>query len=224
MPEQLESLIPEPGQQSQDSEIPNLTEEITGTLQQAFDILVERRDAAFAAAIAPLDVEIENLTKEYSAIGEAAQNLAELLPAKARVAQAEHDRLLLAGDREGAAEKLWEQKEAESARGAMSKRQSEIAAHLDVIDNQKRSLAKNVFQQWYAECQAVIRAAEHGLFITLLDGLKQSFFDFEQQTDTFAKTVGDPGLFTAGNLTGLTSDERSPEWISGSKWYRGRSR
>lgn len=219
MPEQLESLIPEPERREQD-----IAEEITQTLRGAFDTLVRRRDAAYAAAIAPLDEERGSLTRDHAAIEEAARNLAELLPAKARVAQAEHDRLLLAGDREGAAAKLAEQKDAEAAPAMLGQRQQEIFNRIEAVGEEKRRIARNIFEAWYAQCQDVVRAAEHGLFITLLDGLKQSFFDFEQRTDTTAKSVSERGLFTSGNLTDLTAPERSPEWVSSQAWYRGRSR
>ena len=119
-----------------------MAEYIGQAIDETFAALIERRDSQYAAAIAPLDAERESLSQEHAAIGEAAQNLAELLPAKARVAQAEHDRLLLAGDREGAAVKLAEQKEAEHAAEAMRARQREIFNRLEAITEREARHSK----------------------------------------------------------------------------------
>lgn len=222
---QLESLIPEPEQQGQDTEIQDAAEEITGTLQAAFDILIERRNSKYAAAIAELDAEIETLGQERAAIGEAAQNLAELLPARVRVAQAEHDRLLLAGDREGAAVKLAEQKEAEAAPGAMSARKSEISARIEAIEAEKREIAKGVFASWHAELQSIIRATEHGLFLDLLDSARAAMYAY-QERHGLGSTLADPYGFLVkdSHLQNLTAPERSAEWASGHRWYGGRGR
>ncbi|HUZ47881.1 MAG TPA: hypothetical protein VMW54_14695 [Terriglobia bacterium] len=50
MTEQLEGLTMEQ-QEGQDTEIQDIAEEIALALQEAFDILIERRDSAYAAAI-----------------------------------------------------------------------------------------------------------------------------------------------------------------------------
>lgn len=215
MQEQLESVIP-------DAEIQKVCEEIAGTVEGAYDLLLKRRDLAFTVGIEGLEAERENLEKERAAIAEAARNLAELLPAKARRAQAEHDRLLLAGDREGAALKLAEQKEAEAAPATMKARQAEISARLEAIAEEKKALARRIFKGWYPQVQAVIRATERGLFATLLDGIEQSLFDFQNLTKTNSPNGLTGGLFHEGHIAGLTSDERSAEWRSGRKWYAGR--
>jgi hypothetical protein len=207
---------------TQDSITTQMAEHIGQIIDETFAALIESRDSQYAAAIAPLDAEGENLGKEYAAIGEAARNLAELLPAKARVAQAEHDSLLLAGDREGAAVKLAEQKEAEHAAEAMRARQREISNRIGGISEEKKEQARRIFADWYPDCQKVIRPIEHALFVTVLDGLQKSFFDFQAMTDTAGDGVLNT-LFKQYHLAGLTADERSAEWLSGSKWY-GRRR
>jgi hypothetical protein len=211
MDEQLETQI-------HDTEVQDIAEEIGGTLEAAFDILIERRDTAYAAAIKALDVEIKSLSQEHAVITAAAQNLAELLPAKARVAQAEHDRLLLAGDHEGAAAKLGEQKEAEHAAEAMRARQQEIFNRIEGIRAEKKEQARRIFADWYLDCQKVIRPIEHGFFVVILDGLRKAFFDFQNSTDTAGDGVLNT-LFKQGHIAGLTADERSQEWNSGIRWY-----
>lgn len=212
MPGQLES-----------TEIQETAEEITRVLKAAFDNLIRRRDTAFAVASAPLDAEIAALQQEHAAIGTAARNLAEVLPAKSRVAQAEADKLTVAGKHEAAAVKLTEAEEARNEPARMSARQNEISARIAAIASEKQGIARGIFEGWFAECQAVVRAAERGLFCTLLDGLRASFYEFQERTDT-GGTLEKPYSFLIkeSHLSNLTAPERSEEWNSGSRWYSGR--
>ena len=70
--------------QTQDTEIRDVAEEIGDILQAAFDVLIQRRDRQYAAAIEPLNAERDTLTQESASIEEARVNLERLLPAKAR--------------------------------------------------------------------------------------------------------------------------------------------
>ncbi len=212
-------------EQDQSTEIEDVAEEISETLQASFDLLLQRREAALAAAFAPLNAEAQSLGTEAASIEEAEHSLEELLPSKARVAQAEHDRLLLAGDREGAAARLAEQKEAENAPETMKARRREIDVRLTAIEAEKRDAARRVFEQWYAELQHVIRASEHGLFISLLDKSRAEMFAF-QERHGLVGTLDQPYSFLVKDhhISNLTSPERSQEWVSGQKWYQGRGR
>jgi len=186
--------------------------------------LLARRDAAYSQAIASLETEREKLEGEAVSLTEASANLGELLPAKMRVAQAESDQLLVQGRTVEAHAKLQEVQEAEATPARTKARQKDIAERLAAIAEEKRHAGRRIFGEWHRECQSVIRASEHALFVTLLDGLKQSFFDFEQATGTNAQAVGDPGLFTVAHLDSLTGPENSVEWNSGHRWYGGRVR
>ena len=62
----------------------------------------------------------------------------------------------------------------------MRQRQSEIHARLDESQAEKRDIAKQVFEEWYGELQPVVKSAEHGLFIVLLEGLEPSFYSFQE--------------------------------------------
>lgn len=206
---------------TQDNEVAVIAEEIAGTLEGAIIVLLERRDRKYADAIAPLNEEVRSLTQESNAMGEAAQSLEELLPAKARVAQAEHDRLLVAGDREGAAEKLTEQKQAEDAPATMRTRQEQIANRLTGIEEEKRAAAKRVFSEWYAECQSVVRSAERGLFTVLLDGLWNACLEFESRVCP-PRSAQDQ-MVRSNHKINLTADARSEEWQAATRWYAGRT-
>jgi hypothetical protein len=206
--------------ETQDTEVQDVAEEIGGTLQAAFDLLVERRDREYADAIEPLDAESETLEQESASIGEARVNLERLLPAKAREAQRAADALLLAGRHEEATAKLTEAEEATNAPAAMSERQREISARIEAIEAEKQAAARRIFSTWYAEVQIVVRAAERGLFCTLLDGLRASFYEYQERTGT-AGTLDRPHntLVKLSTLTNLTAPERSPEWTAGNRWY-----
>jgi hypothetical protein len=208
----------------QDTAIQSACEKLRGTVEAAFDLLVKRRDSAYSQAVAGLDSERESLEKESVALKESERNLGEVIPAKMRVAQAEADALLLSGRIAEAHRKIAEAQEAEHAPEVMSERQRAIRERLEAIEAEKRHAARRVFSEWHRECITVHRSIENAHFVLFLDALKQSFFDFEQSTGTFAQKVGDPGLFTVGLLDTLTADERSAEWQSGFRWYSGRER
>jgi hypothetical protein len=218
----LESLTPE--QQEAGLAPAEMAEGIADLFSETLTRLIARRDTAYADAIAPLNAEIDTLRQEHAAIGEAARALEMLLPAKARIAQHEADQFTVAGKIEESKAKLEEMRQAENAPARMRERQGEISARFEAIVSEKQAIAKRVFESWYRECQIVSRTIERGHFIVFLDGLKQAFFDFEQQTATAAKTVRDPGLFGFGHLADLTAPERSDEWQAGQRWYRGRTR
>jgi hypothetical protein len=203
-----------------DDEVFDAAEEVGGTLQAAFDLLIERRDRQYAEAIAPLDAESETLELECASIGEARVNLELLLPAKAREAQRAADALLLAGKHEEAAAKLTEAEDAANAPEAMKERQREISARIEAIEAEKQAAARRIFSTWYAETQTVVRAAERGLFCTLLDGLKASFYEYQERTGT-GGTLDRPHntLIKLSTLTDLTAPERSEEWTAGNRWY-----
>jgi hypothetical protein len=206
-----------------DTEVEDCADEIVGTLEAAFDLLIERREAALTAAGAPLDAEKESLRQEYTSIGEAAQSLELLLPAKARIAQSEADQFTVVGKSEEAKAKLEEMRQAENAPEVMRARQREIAARIQALEAEKQSAARTIFETtWYSEAQSVVRAAERGLFCTLLDGLKASFYEYQERTGT-GGTLDRPFSFLVKDLhlQNLTAPERSEEWQAGSRWYGG---
>lgn len=205
-----------------DTEVQDLCGELTGTIEAARDVLLDRREAAFAAAIEPLESEQAQLRQENAAIETTARDLESLLPARARQAQRQHDDLLLSGQIEAAQVKLEEQKEAEAAPAAMRQRQQEIANRIAGLEEQKRNVARRVFEAHYAECQTVHRAIETGHFIAFLDALRDSFLTFEVQTCP-PRSVQDQ-MVRQGHIVDLTAPENSPEWNSAARWYGGRRR
>jgi hypothetical protein len=210
--------------ETQDTEVQDVAEEIGDILRGAFDTLIQRRDREYAAACAPLDAEKESLGAEHFALEEARVNLEHLLPAKAREAERAADVLLLAGKHEEATAKLAEAEEAANAPAALIERQREISARIEAIGAEKQAAARRIFACWYPDAQRIIRAAETGLFVTLLDGIEDSMGDFQARTGTTSPNGLTGGLFHSGHLAGLTAPERSGEYRSAGRWYGGRVR
>ena len=151
-------------QQGQDMKIQDTAKEINDALEAAFDILIERRDTAYAAAIVPLNAESESLAQEHGDISEAAQSLELLLPAKARIAQYEADKLTVSEKSEEAKAKLEEMETARNAPALMRARQQQIADRIDEIVKEKQDAARGIFHEWLeAEVCLVVRAAS-GIF------------------------------------------------------------
>ena len=130
--------------------------------------------------------------------------------------------LTLAGKPAEAAVKLEEMREAKGAPEAMRARQREIFNRIEAIEEEKKAEARRIFQEWYADVQHVIRAAEHGLFVVMLNGIEESMFEFQTRTGTTSPNGLTGGLFHTGHIVGLTADERSPELQAGTRWYGGR--
>jgi len=129
--ERMNTMNAQPQGNSHDSEISDMAEEMSGIMQAAFDLLIQRRDERYAAAIEPLDTERDTLEQESTSIQEARVNLELLLPAKAREAQRAADALLVAGNHQEATAKLSEAQDAANAPAAMAARQREISVRLD---------------------------------------------------------------------------------------------
>ena len=139
------------------------------------------------------------------------------------MSQYEADQFTLAGEAEKAEAKLTEQREAENAPAAMRQRQQEISNRIDAIEEEKRAAAIRVFNRVYREGQAIVRASEHGLFITLLNGLRAYFIEFENRTCP-ARSVREVNLMVRGShIEGLTAEERSDLWVVGNRWYAARA-
>ena len=206
----------------QPNEIQEMTDQISSIFKNTLATLIEKRDSRYAEAIAPLEAERETLTVEYNDILTAAHNLEKLLPAKAREAQRKADELLLAGKDKEAEAKLAEAEQATNAPDAMAYRRQKINDRIEAIGHEMRDAAKRIFNEDYPLAQQVVRAAECGVFCTLLDGLVASFYDFQTRTNTGPSAdQKETAMVRQFNLSNLTAPERSAEWRSSQTWYGG---
>jgi hypothetical protein len=200
-----------------------LSERITTLFADTLSSLLKRRDEQYRAAVEPLENEKEALLQESAAITEAVRTLADVLPAQGREVQRQADVLTLAGKHEEGQVKLAEIAEIEQVPVAMEQRSREIRERVETIDREKKAIAKRIFEQWYGEVQSVVQASERGFFLTLLDSLKNSFYEFQSSTGTEGGSApSDRPLLRQYYFENLTSDVRSPEWLRGNFWYGGR--
>jgi hypothetical protein len=203
--------------QQQDTFIDDTAEFFSQQFEAAFDALIERRDDAYASAIATLDDEIQSLAVEYNAINDAARGAEELLPAREQVSHNEANVLLLEGKTEEARVKQTEAEQAAAAPGMMRDRQRAIQARVEEIKEEKEAVARRVVEEWLGECGKVTMACEHGFLVVLLDGLKQSLAAFKQRTGTASYDARFQGI----GLRDLTADGDSEAWRSSRFWYKG---
>jgi Skp family chaperone for outer membrane proteins len=124
-----------------DTEIADAAALLAQQCKDCFQLLVKRRCAARDAGYKPLDAEFMRLAEESANIEDAAQNLQELLRAKA-------------------AAKLAEQREAEEAPKAMRVRQQELERRSADIEEEKEEISQSTLDAFFKESQTIIRAGE----------------------------------------------------------------
>ena len=207
----------------QSEETTDATVTLADRIEQAFtDVLpalIAQLYQQYEGEIAPLQAKQAGLEEEYDALEQAAQKLQAILPAQERLAQAEADRLMVSGQLQEAKAKIAEMEQAQHAPAAMHEQQREISARIHEIDAEKKAIAKRVFEEWYGQLQPVVRASEHGLLITLLGGLEESFYQFQASTGTGTSDNRQRPLLNQGHFSSLTADGRSAEWAAGHHWY-----
>jgi DNA repair exonuclease SbcCD ATPase subunit len=194
--------------QTKDSAVEQMAERITKTFDETLAALIERRDAAYEAAIAPLNAEIESLDSESAQIEERGQDFIKRMASAQRMKQFEADQLLIQGKDREAQAKLAELEEAKAAPAQIEQRRQEIEGRIADLEAEKNEIRKRIFWEWYGECQEVIRAAEKGFFFTLVDGIFESLSKF------------DPKQAQNANVRFyLTSPARSQIGDAATRWY-----
>jgi len=181
---------------------------ITKTFDEAFAALLERRDTAYSAAVAPLDHEIEVLDREAVEIADKAQSFSEKMASAERIKQFEADQLTMQGKTVEAKKKLAELEQVKAGPAQIEQRRQEIEDRIADLEAEKNEIRKRIFWEWYGECQEVIRAAEKGFFFTLVDGIFESLSKF------------DPKQAQNANVRFyLTSPARSQIGDAATRWY-----
>jgi anthranilate/para-aminobenzoate synthase component I len=199
-----------------------LADRIKSAFDDALAELIEKRDQLYANAIAPLEQEGNQLSKEYDELEARIRALEAILPAEERVIRHEADLLTVSGAanaKQDAKAKMDELKELQHKPVVMRQRLGAIQDRFQSINQKKHNIAKEVFQEWYSECQHVIRSGEHGLFVTMLGGIEASMYEFQTRTGT-ERSGRTGGLFHQGHIIDLTADGKSAEWQAAHHWYR----
>jgi hypothetical protein len=196
---------------------------IATLFQDTFQQLIAIRDVAYANAIGDLERESEALAKEHAQLQTAIHDIEATLPAKTRLTQHEVDVLLVSGKpdaKQDVKAKMDELKELQRKPALLRQRQKEITSRSDAIASEKEAIARTVFEHWLKVVRPVVRAGEHGLFITLLGGLERSFYEFQSAVGLTKLNNRTRPLVSQDHIVSLTSDGRSEEYAAGRHWYR----
>src|ERR1035441_313097 len=159
-----------------------LADAITGMFDTTLGQLIALRDERYADTLKEFERESEALAKEYGELEVGIKDIEATLPAKTRLNQHDVDVLLVSGKRYAVRDKLAELEVVKSELVAMKERLGVIQDRFLSIDQEKCDIAKQVFETWYTKVRPVIRSAERGLLITLLQGLEQSFYQYQAST------------------------------------------
>jgi hypothetical protein len=196
-----------------------LADAITGMFDSTLGQLIALRESVYASAIEALNNELEALAKEHGQLEEDIRAIEVVLPSKERLTRHEADELLLSGKPDAARDKLAELEVFKSRFVVMRGQLGVIHDRFQSINQEKRDIAKQVFEDWLKVVRPVVRASEHGLLITLLNGLEESFYQFQASTGTGTSDNRQRPLLNQGHFSSLTADGRSAEWAAGHHWY-----
>jgi hypothetical protein len=191
----------------------SITEIVTTKLQEL--------RTTFAAATLALDTERDKLEEESQGILKQANKLRLPLPAQAREAQRQADKLLLAGKPEEAAAKYALQRLAERAPAEMEQRCRTIAARIGEIASEKEAIARRCFAEWCPRLRAAL-VAEQTAMVDALDAAWSGICRYAGDHGL----AGQPGgILTAGLENDLTARDRGPERALYGRlvsWFGGR--
>jgi ABC-type transporter Mla subunit MlaD len=200
------------------SNVKKQTEPITIT-STVNDLLQQLRDS-YTAAVAKLESERDVLEQESATIQTAANELRIPLPAQAREAQRQADKLLLAGKPEEAAAKYALQRQAESAPGKLEQRCRAISARIGEIASEKEAIARRVYDQWYPGLHATLVAEQ----TAMCDALDSAWVGIQRYAGETG-TGGIGGIIKANSENDLTArdhGEEKPIYGRLVDWFGGR--
>ena len=202
-----------------DAGVQPLVDRIKSAFDDALTELIAKRDQLYASAIGDLKLEANQLSKEYEQLEKDIKAIEAVLPSKERLTQRQVDELVVNGD-PAAKQKFAELAEFKRKPAALREQLGAIHDRFLSINQEKCVIAKQVFEDWLKVVRPVVRASEHGLLITLLGGLEESFYQFQVSTGTGTSDNRQRPLVNQGHITGLTADGRSAEYQAGRHWYR----
>jgi hypothetical protein len=183
------------------------------------DLLQQLRDS-YTAAVAKLEKERADLEEESQGILKKANELRIPLPAQAREAQRQADKLLLAGKPEEAAAKYALQQQAERAPAVMEQRCRTIAVRCDQIASEKEAIARRCFAEWYPRLRAALVAEQ----TAMCDALDSAWVGIQRFAGAHG-IDGIGGVLTSdmpGDLTARERGEEKPIFGRLVDWFGGR--
>jgi hypothetical protein len=200
------------------SNVKKQTEPITIT--STVDALLQQLRDSYTTATAKLASERAELEEESQGILKKANDLRIPLPAQAREAQRQADKLLLAGKPEEAAAKYALQRQAESAPGKLEDRRRTIAVRCGQIAAEEEAIARRVYDQWYPGLHAAL-VAEQLSMCDALDAAWTGIVRYAGETGT----GGIGGIIKANlenDMTARDHGEEKPLYGRLVSWFGGR--
>jgi alkanesulfonate monooxygenase SsuD/methylene tetrahydromethanopterin reductase-like flavin-dependent oxidoreductase (luciferase family) len=192
------------------------------TITSTVDSLLQQLHTTLAGAVAKLEAERAALEADSQGILKTANELRLPLPAAAREAQRQADKLLLAGKPEEAAAKYAKQRQAESAPGKLEDRRRTIAVRIIEIASEKEAIARRCFAEWYPRLRAAL-VAEQLAMVDALDAAWTGIVRFSGETGT----GGIGGVIKASMENDLTARDQGDERAIYGRlvdWFGGRQR
>ncbi|MGA2833683.1 MAG: hypothetical protein ABSE55_11495 [Terracidiphilus sp.] len=190
------------------------------TITSTVDSLLQQLHTTLAGAVAKLEAERAALEADSQGILKTANELRLPLPAAAREAQRQADKLLLAGKPEEAAAKYAKQRQAESAPGKLEDRRRTIAVRIIEIASEKEAIARRCFAEWYPRLRAAL-VAEQLAMVDALDAAWTGIVRFSGETGT----GGIGGVIKASMENDLTARDQGDERAIYGRlvdWFGGR--
>ena len=192
------------------------------TINSTVDALLQQLRDSYTAAVAKLEAERDALEQESQGIQAAANKLRIPLPAQAREAQRQADKLLLQGKPEAAAAKYALQRQAESAPAVMEQRCRAITVRCGQIAASEEAIARRVYDQWYPGLHATLVAEQ----TAMCDALDSAWVGIQRYAgETGIGGIG--GIIKANSENDLTArdhGEEKPIYGRLVDWFGGRQR
>ena len=129
-----------------------------------------------------------------------------------RLKQFEYDQLVVAGKSQEAQAKLAELEQIKAAPAKIEARRTEIEKRVAELEGERKTALRRVAVDFREASIELIRGAETGL-ARLLDGTRDSLNTLETQVGS---SLYQPVM--------LTADEKSSQWFTLNRLYRGRVR
>ncbi len=187
-----------------------MSERIRDFSREALAELADRREKSYALACADFAEELAVLSKEGDGLESEILRAKELLEASTRIARFEADRLVLLGENVAAQAKLREPEEIRGELARIEARRGEIAERCREIETAKKTELRRGAESFLSDCTGLIRGAESGLAL-ILDGARSTLNGLETEIGASVYQPAD-----------LTADEKSNEWVTLNRLYRGR--
>lgn len=191
------------------------------SIGEIVDRLLDELRSTYTKAICGLEEDRLALNAESEGLQKRAVELADVLPAKARMAAFAADALLAEGKPEESRAQREAQRELENQVPAMERRQQEIVTRIGEIAREEKRIARRCFLVWLPDSRGPL-IKELGETVLALDKMWAGMISYAKDTGT----LDQPGsIITAGLRADLTPREHGPEarlFIQLDDWFGSR--